>query len=98
MEATFDGELIYWRGPSPWHFVRVPDAVADAIHAEAAELTYGWGCIPASVRTGDTTWTTSLFPKDGSYLVPVKFAVLRAEELDLGDMVRLTLRIGPTTR
>ena len=38
-------------------------------------MTYGWGMIPVQARIGATAWTTSLFPKDGSYLVPIKTRV-----------------------
>ena len=27
----FPGELWYWRGPSPYHFIKVPDEVAAAL-------------------------------------------------------------------
>ncbi len=41
--------------------------------------------IPVRARIGATEWNTSLFPKDGLYVVPVKDAVRRAEGLDEGD-------------
>lgn len=93
MDLEFSGELIFWRGPAPWHFVAVPAGPSAAIAAVAAEVTYGWGAIPVEARVGDTDWQTSLFPKDGRYLVPVKARVRRAEGLELGDTVdvRLTL-------
>jgi hypothetical protein len=49
--------------------------------------------IPVSARIGRTTWTTSLFPKDGGYLLPVKAVVRRAERIDLGDEVAVLLRL-----
>ncbi len=67
------------------------------LHAVAAAVTYGWGMIPVRARIGATEWETSLFPKDGLYVVPVKDAVRRAEGLDEGDTVRLRLTVvGPT--
>jgi hypothetical protein len=89
----FTGELIFWRGPAPWHFVALPDEEAAELDAVATMVTYGWGCIPVSARVGDTNWQTSLFPKDGTYLVPVKAAVRKAEDLELGDMVGVRLVI-----
>ena len=91
LEVT--GELWYWRGPSPFHFVTVPDEPSLAIRAISTAVTYGWGVIPVQVRIGDTTFETSLFPKDGRYLVPVKDAVRRAEALSLGDIVTVRLAI-----
>jgi len=46
------------------------------------------------VRIGETEWTTSLFPKDGGYLVPVKVAVQRAEGIEVGDVLAVELRIA----
>jgi hypothetical protein len=46
-----------------------------------------------SARIQGTEWTTSLFPKDDGYVVPVKAAVRRAEDLELGDVVDVRLSI-----
>jgi hypothetical protein len=37
---------------------------------------------------GTTSWTTSIFPGSGGgpYVLPVKRAVRRAEDLDVGDV------------
>jgi Domain of unknown function (DUF1905) len=93
VRLTFDGELIYWRGPSPFHYVAVPPDGSELLHLVAPVATYGWGVIPVTVTIGDTTFQTSLFPKDGGYLVPVKDAVRRAERLVLGDTVAVDLAI-----
>jgi hypothetical protein len=98
MELQFTGALVHWRGPSPFHFVAVPEPESEAIRDVAASVTYGWGVIPVTASIGGTTFTTSLFPKDGGYLVPVKAAVRRAEQLELDDAVtvRLTLALDRT--
>jgi hypothetical protein len=93
VRLTFDGELVYWRGPSPFHFVAVPPDGAELLHVVAPVATYGWGVIPVTVTIGRTTFQTSLFPRDGGYLVPVKDAVRRAERLELGDMLDIELTI-----
>jgi hypothetical protein len=89
----FTGELFEWRGPSPYHFVDVPADVADELHSIAPVVSYGWGVIPVTVRIGYSTFTTSLFPKNGGYVVPIKDAVRRAEGLVLGDVVNLELSV-----
>ena len=93
MRLDVTGELFHWRGPSPYHYVRVGEEATDAIAEVAPQVSYGWGCIPVRARIGSTTWTTSLFPKDGGYLVPVKDAIRRAEQVDLGDVVDILLEI-----
>jgi hypothetical protein len=93
MDMEFSGELWHWRGPSPFHFVTVPPDGCAAIREVADLVTYGWGVIPVTATIGATTWTTSLFPKDGAYLVPVKARVRQAEALDLGDVAAVRLEI-----
>lgn len=93
MELTFSGPLFEWRGPAPFVFVAVPTEQAEVIAEVASLVTYGWGVIPATVAVGATTWTTSLFPRDGGYLVPLKVAIRRAEQLDIGDTATITLRL-----
>jgi hypothetical protein len=94
MHVEFVGELVYWRGPSPYHFIALPDDDARALKAISKHLTYGWGVIPATVRIGATQFTTSLFPKDGGYLIPIRDAVRAAEGLELGDATPVELTVG----
>lgn len=91
MDVEFSGELWHWRGPAPWYFVTVPEEVSLELHAVSTAVTYGWGMIPVMARIGATGWQTSLFPKDGLYVVPVKAAVRKAERLDEGDTVTVRL-------
>jgi len=93
VDLSFDGDVWYWRGPSPWHFVRVPRDVSEALEASAALVTYGWGMVPVTARIGRTEWPTSLFPKDGRYFVPLRTSVRRAEILELGDVVTVHLHV-----
>ena len=93
MEVTFTGEIWYWRGPAPFFFITVPDAEAELMKDEWSFASYGWGMLPVFGRIGATTFTTSLFPKDGRFVVPLKDAVRRAEQLDEGDVPTLTLTL-----
>lgn len=93
MILEFEGEAIWWRGPAPFVFVPVPPDLSADIRSVSSQVTYGWGVIPASVRIGKTAYTTSLFPKDGGYLVPVKVAVQRAEGVKVGDQVAVRVEL-----
>jgi len=57
--------------------------------------TYGWGVIPVVARIGDVDFETSLFPKDGGYLLPLKDAVRKPNQLATGDdvTVEMTVRL-----
>ena len=93
MNLEFSGLMWFWKGPSPFHFVSVQDDECGQLEAVAPLVSYGWGMIPVSARTGRTEWTTSLFPKDGGYIVPVKDKVRRAEKLEVGDTVTIGLTV-----
>ena len=94
MNIEFTGKIWFWRGPAPWYFVTVPERQSQEIRAISGFVTYGWGVIPVRVRLGQTEWKTSLFPKDGRYLVPIKAAVQKAEKVGEGDQVTVRLEIG----
>lgn len=94
MSLQFRGEVWYWRGPSPFHFITVPDAQCQELAAASPVVSYGWGVIPVTVQIGATRFTTSLFPKNGGYIVPVKAAVRAAEGIELGDTVTVRMTIG----
>ena len=91
VELEFTGEVWFWRGPSPYHFVTVPEDESAELQDAAAAVTYGWGMVPVAARIGSTGWTTSLFPRNGGYVVPLKDVVRRAEGIDVGDTVTLSL-------
>ena len=93
VEFTFKGELWYWRGPSPFHFISIPDKQSKAIEEIASGVTYGWGAIPVVATIGRTEFTTSIFPKDGLYIVPIKNVVRLGEKLEVDDVVKVSLTI-----
>jgi hypothetical protein len=94
MIIEFNGEIWYWRGPAPWFFVTVPEKQSSDLKEISVSVTYGWGVIPVQVRIGKTDWQTSLIPKDGRYLVPIKASVRKAENLEEGDNVTVRLEVG----
>jgi len=93
MKIEFTGKIWYWRGPAPWFFVTVPAKESRDLQAILGFVTYGWGMIPADVRIGKTRWRTSLFPKDGCYIVPIKASVRKAEDLEEGDEATVQLEV-----
>lgn len=93
MQIKFTGKIFFWKGPSPFFFVTIPEKHSQDIKTISALATYGWGVIPVRVKIGKTEFTTSLFPKDGKYLVPLKVSVRKAEKLDKDDKVTMQLEI-----
>ena len=93
MEFSFSATVWEWRGPAPYHFVSVPPDVAIEIKELASAVTYGWGMIPVSGKIGATTFDTSLWARNGTYAVPIKDAVRKAEGISLDDLVSIELSL-----
>ena len=94
MDFEFSGEVFQWRGPAPYYYVALPEQDSADLKEASSLLTYGWGVIPVVVRIGETEWETSLFPRDGLYLVPLKDKVRRAEGIGDGDVVQVRMTAG----
>lgn len=91
-------EATLWKhdGDAPWRFVTVPEEIADDIEATAEPKAFG--SVPVTVRLGESTWQTSLFPdrQSGSYVLPIKRSIRVAESIANGDTV--TVEISPGSR
>jgi hypothetical protein len=93
VEVQFAGAVFEWRGPAPFYFVALTADAADDVSAIAATASYGWGCVPVTATVGETTWTTSLIPKDGGYLLPLRKRVREIEAIVLDAQVSVELVI-----
>jgi hypothetical protein len=93
LELTFSGQVIEWRGPAPYYYLPVPDEESDDIREVAAMATYGWGVIPVTARIGDIEFETSLFPKDGGYLLPLKDAVRKPQQITVADEITVEMTV-----
>lgn len=93
MHLEFTGPIWYWRGPAPFYFVTVPDQECVELSDASPAVSYGWGMIPVTAQIGGTRWKTSLFPKDGRYIVPLKDVVRKAEGLNVDDLVLVSLDV-----
>lgn len=93
MILEFSDKIWFWKGPAPWYFVTVPEEQCEAIKSISGHVTYGWGMIPVTAWIGNTAYKTSLFPKDGRYIVPIKASVRKAERLEEGDSISIRLEV-----
>ena len=69
-------------------------SVTGEIHDVASRVTYGWGMIPVIAKIGTTEFATSLFRKDGGYVIPLKLKVRDSLQLDVGDMITIIMSVG----
>jgi GNAT superfamily N-acetyltransferase len=95
MDHTFAGEIIEWRGPAPYYFVTVPPETGTALRAAASATGQSWGTVPVRAVLQGTEWTTSLWSRDGNYLLPLKDAVRKPAGLNAGDTVDLHVSYHP---
>jgi hypothetical protein len=97
MIVDFDAELWQWdarRGDS-WVFVSLPAEISEEIRDQSRGPRRGFGSVRVRARIGGSTWTTSIFPDStrGCYVLPLKRAVRKAEQLDAGDVAAVSLEL-----
>ena len=99
-QLTATATLWRWTGGSgsgTWHFVTFSGEAAELLSATALMrrlegMRRGFGSLKVTATIGDSTWQTSVFPQKGEgWMLPVKKAILRAEDLAAGDTVSVTL-------
>lgn len=94
MPYAFIGELWIWdtRESDSWTFVTLSREHSDELRDRAGPRT-GFGSIRVEVTLGASTWRTSLFPdkESGGYILPIKAAVRKAENIAAGDKAKISL-------
>ena len=93
----FHAEIIHWRGPAPFYFAPLPPDIAGEVASLAGQFSYGWGVIPVETSIGAITFTTSLFPRDGTYLLPLKDAVRKRLEVPTSGRLVIEMTLGSRT-
>ena len=99
LDYTFEGEIWIWdAAKDTWTFVTLPKEAAEEIkffHSGKGKPRRGFGSIRVVVTCGDSKWRTSIFPdsRSGSYVLPVKAAIRKAEGVTVGDSVKLRVRV-----
>jgi hypothetical protein len=94
VELEFEAVVIEWRGPAPFYYARLPPDAAAEIARIKKHVTYGWGAIPVDAGINDVRFTTSLFPREGTYLLPLKDKVRRQIGATVGDTVAVVMQVG----
>ena len=84
-----------YNGKAAWHFVTLSKKQSRIINKLFSDLKRGFGSLRVKVTIGTTTWKTSIFPdkKNGTYLLPIKVAVRKAEGIAVGKTITLSFTI-----
>ena len=95
MEVRFTSEVVRWSADNAWYFATVPPELSELIREETDGLRGGFGSVKVVATIGTTEFSTSVFPdsKSRCFVLPVKKAVRKAEEIDDGDPVEVVLRL-----
>lgn len=95
MEVRFTSEVVRWSADNAWYFATVPTELSELIREETDGLRGGFGSVKVVATIGMTEFSTSVFPdsKSRCFVLPVKKAVRKAEEIDDGDPVEVVLRL-----
>ncbi len=94
----FEAEIIHWRGPAPFFYAPVPAQHVANLRQIARTASYGWGVVPVEAVIGGVVFKTSLFPKDETYLLPIKADVRRRTNVTAGDRISVEMTIQRAAR
>lgn len=96
LELSFDAEVWRYEGEGGWHFVTLPADVAAEVR-DHVPVRRGFGSVRVAVVIGTSRWQTSIFPdsRSGSFVLPVKEQVRRANDLVAGDRVAVSITVAP---
>jgi len=91
----FTGTVWIWQGDSPWHFVSLPDEIADEIADLVDGRLGGFGSVRVEVASNAVAWRTSIFPSksSGTYILPLKKQVREQLNLTEGSRATFTLDV-----
>jgi hypothetical protein len=98
MQWHFSAPIIEWRGPAPFFYARIPESVGAEIAAVKGIASYGWGVIPVKATIAGVAFETSLFPRENTYLLPLKAAVRKRIGVTVGDEIEVEMAIGGVIR
>ncbi|MET3919921.1 DUF1905 domain-containing protein [Arthrobacter sp. UYEF20] len=97
---SFRGELWQYPGESAWHFITLPQDLAEELRDDAAPFRKAFGSVKVTASIAAQRWSTSLFPdsKSNSYVLPVKKDIRAAAGISAGDEVDVELELLPAPK
>jgi hypothetical protein len=92
---SLTSKILVYPGMSGWRFLIIPTNDAQEIKANFGNRAKGWGSLPVTVTLNSSVWKTSIFPdkKSGTYFLPLKAKIRKAEEIFDEDVLRFSIKI-----
>jgi hypothetical protein len=92
IELEVTAEVFQAEDGDGWHFAELPEDLTDVVDKWTGGPSGGWASVKCEASVGRTTWRTSLFLSNvGTYLLPLKQDVRRAESIADGDEIDLRI-------
>jgi hypothetical protein len=94
----FTAALYLWESRvESWVFANLPPDISDEIDDALTGPRRGFGAVKVEVAVGGSRWHTSIFPSksEQTFVLPVKRAILKVENLTVGDSASFELRVIP---
>lgn len=96
LDETFRAKVWTQESTGAWHFVTLSESLSKRIRTMTTGLRKPFGSFHVKVRTGGTSWETSLFAdqKRGAFLLPLNAHVRRKEKIAPGDTIEVSISFG----
>lgn len=95
IKYKFTAKPWLYAGPGSWHFVSLPNELAQEIRNALKSEEEGWGRLKAKAKIGNSEWMTAIWfdTKMNTYLLPLKAEIRKKENLAIGKDVETVLWI-----
>lgn len=86
----------FLHGKGTYYLLFLPKSTAKAItHMQTGRKRLGWGSVRIIATIGGSSWRTSVFPSDDSYLLLLNAKVRKAESIKEGSRVHVQITLLP---
>ncbi|GAA0273268.1 DUF1905 domain-containing protein [Alteraurantiacibacter aestuarii] len=100
-QITVSGTLLGWRNDSGVlaTYIRIEGKAAEEISGHEllrrieSGKRRGFGSVKVEVKLGDSEWSTSVFPQDYGWFLPIKAVARRAQGVAEGDEITAQLTL-----
>lgn len=95
IEFRFKSTVWQHASPAGWYFVSLPARLSNGIRRAYQAEEEGWGRLKATAATGNSQWDTAIWfdSKRKAYLLPLKVAIRKKENLEAGMHIDVRLWI-----
>lgn len=92
---SFSGATWQHASPGGWHFVSLPEDLAQEIRDALKSEEEGWGRLKVIAKIGRSEWKTAIWfdTKMKTYLLPLKAEIRKKEKISIGESINVEVLI-----